>query len=192
MRRLFPAIVILFFTISVKAQFNPYEGYKGAVKAGVSYVHDFPGMSGAAVYAEYVAPFNEWLQGSAGIKRIQTGGSPRTGTIPEFTRATTIDFNLFVIPFRTESTHLKVGLGYSSSMYRIQRAYPEYEKNTLPGTHLEPVWRQTNLKGRSNGMSITGEYEYFFSGNLSIGARIQYTKGYQYVIAGGPFAAVRF
>jgi hypothetical protein len=192
MRRLLFVISALFLIGAVKGQQNPYDGYKGAVKTGLSYVHDFPGVKGAAVYVEYVAPFNEWLQGSIGIKRIQTGGSPRTSTIPEFTRATTFDFNVFIVPFRTENTHLKFGLGYSSSMYHINRAVAIYDKNAVNVIHSEPTWQSSQFKGRSNGMSLTGEYEYFFADNISLGARIQYTKGYQYVVCGGPFAAIRF
>jgi hypothetical protein len=192
MRRLLSFCIFLLSFVASYAQINQYDGYKGAIKTGVSYVHDFPGVKGAAVYVEYVAPFNEWLQGGVGIKRIQTGGSPRTNAIPEFTRATTFDFNVFIVPFRTENTHLKIGLGYSSSMYHINRAVAIYDKNVVNGAHTDPSWQTSELKGRSNGMSLTGEYEYFFADNISLGARIQYTKGYQYVICGGPFAAFRF
>ncbi len=191
MRRLSAFFALVFFANNINAQFNHYDGYKGAVKSGFSYVHDFPGVKGAAVYVEYVAPFNEWLEGSFGIKRLQTSGFPRTASIREFTRATTIDFNLLVVPFSTETTALKLGLGYTCSMYHARRASSQYDKNIPATIHSEPVWETTDLKGRSKGMTLTAEYEYFLSNNLSFGAKIQYTKGYQYVITGGPFAAIR-
>lgn len=192
MRRLSAIIALVIFTHISKAQVNHYDGYKGSVKSGLSYVHDFPGVKGAAVYVEYVTPFNEWLEGSFGVKRLQTSGFPRTSSIREFTRATTIDFNLLVVPFSSETTALKIGLGYTCSMYHARRASSQYDKNIPATTHSEPVWQTSDLKGSSRGMTLTAEYEYFLSGNLSFGAKIQYTKGYQYVITGGPFAAIRF
>jgi hypothetical protein len=191
MRRLLSFTIFLLSFIATYAQVNHYEGYKGAVKTGLSYVHDFPGVKGAALYVEAVVPINHWLQGSIGVKRIQTGGTPRTTSITEFTRATTIDLNVFVIPFSNETANFKLGLGCTSSMYHVQRAAALYDKNAPQGLHSDPIWQKTNFSGRSNGMTLTGEYEYFFSSNISLGARIQYTKGYQYVICGGPFAAFR-
>jgi hypothetical protein len=185
-------LAILFTTITL-AQTTAYEGYKGAVKAGLIYVHDFPGLNGAGLFAEFVAPFSDWIHGGVGIKRLETSGYPRTTMVKEFTKATTIDFTIYLVPVHTERHSLKVGLGYTSSQYNAKRSTPAYntDKNGV-NIASNTNWQPFIEKGRSGGMQFTGEYEYFFYNNLSTGVRIQYAKGYQYLVNGGPFVSYRF
>jgi hypothetical protein len=192
MRRLFLTIISSLSIFIVIAQSHPHEAYKGALKTGLSYVYDFPGVKGAAAYVEYVAPFNNRLQGAVGIKRIQTSGTPRSADIKEYTRATTIDFTFFIIPLRNATNSFKVGLGYSSSLFNIRRALLIYNKDITAESNSNKSWLQEDVKGRSNGMNITTELEHFFSNNISVGAKLQYTKAYQYVLCGGPFISCWF
>jgi hypothetical protein len=189
MKRLIICTSLIISIFRCHAQVNHYEACSGAIKTGIAYVKDFPGMKGGAVYVEYIAPINTWLQASVGVKRIQNIGYPRTTTIEEFTRATTLDATLFLIPVNTEKSALKIGLGYSSALYSIRRAYPTYTK-TATTTIIN--WETISSKGRSNGLTLAAEYEYFTDGPLSLGARMQYANAYQYVLMTGAFAAFRF
>jgi hypothetical protein len=190
-------IFFLLFTaiaFTAQAQTSFSENSMGAIKSGAGYVHDFPGLNGAGAFVEYSFPLNEWLQGGVGIKRIQTAGYPRTQTVKEYTKATTLDFNLLFVPFHTENSAFRIGAGYSFSFYNIRRSFAVYGVHTeSPSTSGPSSWLVQDGKGRVNGPSLMAEYEYYFENRFSMGARIMLGKAYiNNVVLGGPFVSVRF
>jgi len=178
------------FAVAANAQYGDGNGIAGgSIRAGAGYVHDFPGLSGTAVYAGYSFPLNDWLQGGVGVKHILTSGFPRTSTVREYTKANTIDFELLLVPIHTENAALKVGLGYTFSFYNIRRSYPVY---TLHDNQPADVsYPSVDSKGNVHGTRLIGEYEYYFGGSISAGARIEVAKAYSYVVIGGPFVAIK-
>ncbi len=166
------------------------ENNSGRIRAGVAYVHDFPGLNGAGAYAEYSFPLNDFIQGGAGIRRVQTGGYPRTPSVREYTMATSLDVHLLFALYHTESAAFRVGAGYSFSFYNIRRSYPVYTTHT--DTQAADIsWPQKDNRGRTNGVSLAAEYEYYFSNGFSAGAKISLCKAYSSVVMGGPFVAIR-
>ena len=175
---------------TANAQFNSDMTRGGAVKAGIAYVHDFPGVNGPGAFVEYSFPLNEWLQGGIGIRRVQTGGYPRTQTVHEYTKATALDFNLLFSPVHTDKFALRIGSGYSFSFYNIRRSYPVYVKSA--NSSAETVqWPQSDEKGKAHGISLLAEYEYYFNDNFSAGARVSVCKAYGNVVMGGPFVTIK-
>ncbi|MBS1666640.1 MAG: hypothetical protein JST58_04615 [Bacteroidetes bacterium] len=170
-----PFIVILFMLTMCHANAQ-FSGSSGMIKATAGYTHDFPGLNGYTVGAEYSFPLTEILQGSMGLKHADMQGFPRSSQAFEFTKATTLDFNMYWAPLRTENQLFRVGLGYSFSFYNIQRAYPlvvDYAtgKSTTWPTYLE--------KGRANGINVVAEYEYKLpSSHFSVGVRGALYKAY--------------
>ena len=165
------------------------ENTGGHIRMGAGYVYDFPGLNGAGAYAEYSFPLNDFIQGGVGIRRVQTSGFPRTTSVREYTKATALDFNLLFVPFRSSNAAFRIGAGYSFSFYNARRSYPVYAVHTdqSPAT---VSWPQADVKGRTSGISLLGEYEYYFSSAVSAGARIALCKAYGSVVMGGPFIAV--
>lgn len=167
------------------------ENSSGRVRAGIAYVHDFPGLNGAGAYAEYSFPLNDFIQGGAGIRRVQTAGYPRTASVREYTRATSLDVNLLFALFRTENAAFRIGAGYSFSFYNIRRSYPVYTTHADTQAADITSWPQKDTRGRTSGVSITAEYEYYFSNGFSAGAKISLCKAYGSVVMGGPFVGIR-
>ena len=129
------------------------------------------------------------LQGAIGVKLVNLNGFPRTPQVKEFTRATTLDFNVYFVPFATEVSELRIGAGYSFSFYNTRRSYPVI---TNHGGERETTWPVQDKKGRVSGMSLTGEYEYFLpETNFSVGCRASLFKAYDGVTFLGVFAGVR-
>ncbi|MEO6315499.1 MAG: hypothetical protein ABIU63_15820 [Chitinophagaceae bacterium] len=190
--RQFFFLLLMAITFTVRAQYGGDENFSSRIRAGVSYVHDFPGLNGLGAYAEFSFPLNEWIQGGVGIRRIETTGYPRTQTVREYTKATALDFNLLFVPVHTENAAFRIGAGYSFSFYTIRRSYPVYAAHSDPVASPEISWPQTDAKGRARGISLTAEYEYKLSDNFSAGAKISLCKAYGSVIMGGPFVAVKF
>ena len=192
MKKLF-LLLLTAISCAAQAQLSDYiENGRGSIKAGVSFVHDFPGLNGTALSGEYSFPLNEWIQGGIGVKRIQTSGFPRTASVNEYTKATTLDFNLLFAVYHDETSALSIGGVYSFSFYDIRRSYPVYgTHNAAPSTE-EATWQVQDSKSRGSGFGLIGEYEYYFPNNLSIGARVSLCKAYNHVLMGGPFAAIRF
>ena len=184
-------LLLMAVACTATAQYSGDENFSGRIRAGAGYVHDFPGLNGMGAYAEYSFPLNEWIQGGVGIRRIETGGYPRTQTVREYTRATALDFNLLFVPFHTENAAFRIGAGYSFSFYNIRRSYPVYASHADPVASPDISWPQTDSKGRARGISLTGEYEYNLSNNFSAGAKITLCKAYGSVIMAGPFVAVK-
>ena len=167
------------------------DNISGNIRAGVAYVHDFPGLNGKAAYIDYSFPLNEWLQGSAGIKRIETGGYPRTQTVREYTKATALDVSLLFVPLHTENTAVRIGAGYSFSFYNIRRSYPVYTAHNDPTSAPDVSWPQTDTKGNTHNVSLVGEYEHYFNNNFSAGVKVALCKAYGSVIMGGPFIGIK-
>ena len=166
-----------------------YPEHTVAIKAGGGYAHDFPGLNGYSVFAEASRPFNDRLQGAIGIKHINMSGYPRTTSVNEFTKATTIDFNLYFVALATEMSELRIGAGYSFSFYNIRRSIPVTDDH---GGYRETTWPVSDGKGRVSGFNLIGEYEYFLpETNFSIGCRASMFKAYDNVTFAGVFAGVR-
>ncbi len=176
-------------TASVSAQVSDNPATAASVQLGLGYVHDFPGLNGFGAQGGYSFPLAGWLQGEVGLKRIQASGYPRTTTIKEYTKSTTLDFNLLFVPFSNETGALKIGGGYSFVFYNLRRSYPVY---TDAGTSKALSWEPQDSRGMTNGCSLIGAYEYYVSENVTAGARVSLAKAYSgHVWMGGPFVAIK-
>ena len=183
-------VLMMAFAVAANAQYDDGNSIGGgSVRAGAGYVHDFPGLSGTAVYAGYSFPLNDWLQGGIGVKHILTSGFPRTNTVREYTKANTIDFELLLVPMHTENAALRLGLGYTFSFYNIRRSYPVY--TTHDNQPADVTYPSVDSKGNVHGARLVGEYEYYFGSSISAGARVEVAKAYSYVVIGGPFVAIK-
>ncbi|MEO5592969.1 MAG: outer membrane beta-barrel protein [Chitinophagaceae bacterium] len=184
-------LLLMAVACTAHAQYSGDENFGSRIRAGVAYVHDFPGLNGIGAYAEYNFPLNEWIQGGAGVRRVETGGYPRTATVREYTKATALDVNLLFVPFHTENAAFRIGAGYSFSFYNVRRSYPVYTAHTDQAAGIETSWPQMDAKGTTRGVSLMAEYEYNFSNNFSAGAKITICKAYGSVVMAGPFVAVK-
>jgi len=175
-------VVLLIFSIGkLQAQFSENSSM---LKAGVGYTHDFPGMNGYTAAAEYIFPLIENFQGAIGAKRANIAGYPRTNEVQEFTKATTLDFNFYWLPFHTETELFRIGLGYSFSFYNVKRAYPLIVDD---GGSKSTTWPSSQSKGRTRGINLIAEYEYKIPGSIiSIGARGALYKAYTRTYFIGP------
>ena len=182
------SLVILLVVICSKltAQ-NNFTETVSTVKIGAGYTRDFPGMSGFGITADYAHKLNDYLEGGFGFKRLDMSGYPRTSTVNEFTKATTLDFNIYYLPLVSESSSLKIGAGYSFSFYKTRRSYPVIE---TVGTEKSTAWPIQDAKGKSSGIIITAEYEYSFSPGLSLGVKGSFCKAYDRVFYIGPFVGI--
>ncbi|MEP7279873.1 MAG: hypothetical protein ABI813_14580 [Bacteroidota bacterium] len=183
-------LLLLATACTANAQYG-IDNSGGSIRAGIAYVHDFPGLHGEAAYLQYNFPLNEWLQGGIGAKRLQTAGYPRTQTVREFTKATTLDFSLLFVPLHTDNAALRIGAGYSFSFYKVRRSYPVYTAHADPSAASDISWPQTDAKGSTRGVGLTAEYEYYISRQFSAGASISLSKVYGTVVMGGPFVAFK-
>lgn len=186
----------VFFMLLIAASFSARaqsadENFSGRIRAGVAYTHDFPGLNGGSAFVEYSFPLNDWIQGGVGLRRVQTGGYPRTQTVREYTKATALDVNLLFALYHTEFAAFRVGAGYSFSFYNIRRSYPVYTAHGEGSTPEISSWPQTDSKGRTRGISLTAEYEYNISDRLTAGAKLSICKAYGTVVMGGPFVGVK-
>ena len=158
------------------------------LKLGGGYAKDFPGLSGYNLSAEYAYSLSDRLEGGFGLKHLNMSGYPRTATVNEFTKATTLDFNIYFLPLANESNVFKVGLGYSFSFYKTRRSYPVIETQ---GAEKATSWPVQDAKGRTSGIILSGEYEYIFPSNLSLGIKASLCKAYDQVFCIGPFLGIR-
>lgn len=161
---------------------------RNVLRIGGGYSKDFPGLSGYAVTGEYAYSLSDRLEGGFGVKRLNMSGYPRTASVNEFTKATTLDFNLYFLPLGNESSVLKIGLGYSFSFYKTRRSYPVIETR---GAEKETSWPVQDAKGRTSGIVLSGEYEYVFPSNFSLGLKATLCKAYDQVFLIGPFMGLR-
>ncbi|MBC7829357.1 MAG: hypothetical protein H7122_16540 [Chitinophagaceae bacterium] len=183
------SLVILLIAICchVHAQ-NYFSESFGTLKAGVGYAKDFPGLSGYAITGEYTYPLSENLEGGFGFKRLNMSGYPRTSTVNEYTRATTIDFNIYFLPIVNETNIFRIGAGYSFSFFRTRRSYPLAQTQ---GEQKMISWPVQDASGRLSGLIVTGEYEYLLSSNLSLGIKASLCKAYDRVFYIGPYVGIR-
>lgn len=185
------SVFLFLAAITSQAQFNNnFTENFGSVKLGAGYVQDFPGLGGYGIMGEFSVNMNDRLEGAIGIKRMAMQGYPRTTTVQEYTRATTIDFNVFYLPVHTEMNIVRVGLGYAFSSYAIRRSYPV---TTGSGIEKQTNWPVQDKKSRASGVSLIGEYEYLIPNtNLSVGMRAALYKAYDRVSYIGSFVGLRF
>lgn len=170
-----------------QAQSN-FSDRPASIKIGSGYSKDFPGMDGYAVHAEYTYSLHQMLEGGFGVKRINMTGNPRTETINEYTRATTLDFNIYLLPLSNNRNMLKIGVGYSFGFYKTRRSYPVIETR---GTEKITSWPVQDASGRSTGITFSGEYEYLFPETFSLGIKASLCKASDRVFYVGPFVGVR-
>jgi hypothetical protein len=183
-----------FFVLLLAATFTTHaqvENTSGRLRAGAAYTHDFPGLTGFGATLEYNFPLNDVIQGSIGIRHIETAGYPRTSTVQEYTKANSIDFNLLFALFHTDNAAFRLGAGYSFSLYKVRRSYPVYAVHGVDAVP-EVSWPQADAKGNARGISLSGEYEYYFRNGISAGAKVAVCKAYGTVVMGGPFIAFAF
>ncbi|HEX4375157.1 MAG TPA: hypothetical protein VHZ50_17760, partial [Puia sp.] len=84
----FIVLLLIFCMGKLQAQ---YSENSATFKVGVGYTHDFPGLNGYTAAAEYISPTVSSLQGAVGLKRADLTGFPRTNSVQEYTKATTLD-----------------------------------------------------------------------------------------------------
>jgi len=182
------ATAIQVSSIQVKAQSYFETENIGTFKIGAGNTHDFPGLNGYTIAGEFSKNIADRFQAGFGLKLINLNGYPRTQQVKEYTKAKTIDFNLFYIPFQTETQQFKIGLGYSFSMYNARRSYPISHTPDIPTID----WPVQDLKGRTSGASVLAEYEYTpFESMFTYGIRAAIYKAYDRVFYVGPFVGVR-
>ncbi|MBC7848077.1 MAG: hypothetical protein H7Y31_00005 [Chitinophagaceae bacterium] len=185
MKRVF---IFLLCTISISANAQ-FSTNSSSINLAAGWVQDFPGLSGIGLTGEYRMSIADGWEGGVGAKRLIMKGFPRTASAEEYTKSTTIDFNLYYLPLNTESNIVRVGAGYAFSFYQIRRSFPVTA--TIAG-EKQTSWPVQDNKGRTSGMSVMGEYEHlFYNSNLSLGVRAAWYKAYDRVIYVGPFVNVR-
>jgi len=166
-----------------------YDQPSTSVKIGAGYAHDFPGLNGYSTFAEVSRPISDRFKGAFGVKMNNMSGYPRTATVHEYTKSTTLDFSLYFVPLATEWSEVRIGAGYSFSFYNTRRSYPVITRHA---TGITTDWPVQDKKGRTSGATVTAEYEYLLTDNFSLGARASYFKAYDGVTFAGVFGAVRF
>jgi hypothetical protein len=172
------------------AQAQDYSEYNNSIKLGGGYTHDFPGLNGYTVFAEASRYMSDKLKGAVGLRSSNLQGYPRTQQVQEYTKSTGIDFTLYFVPVTNDVHELRIGAGYSFSFYKIRRSYPVIADH---GGSAITNWPVQDSKGRSSGLNVVGEYEYFIPGtNFSAGLRASVFKAYDKVGFVGVFGAMTF
>lgn len=182
-------IFSILLSIQAEAQYSNFIETSSSIKIGAGYTHDFPGLNGYTITGEVTFPFAPHFEGGIGLKKIDLSGTPRTSQVQEYTKANTLDFNLYYVPIHTEIHTLRFGLGYAFSAYKIRRSYPVF-----PNTASEKPtsWPIQYTKSRTSGVNILAEYEYELpSSPLSLGLRAALYKAYDRVSFVGAYVAYR-
>lgn len=157
-------------------------------KVHAGYAHDFPGLNGVVGGVEVNRVLSERLEGGFGVKRYALSGNPRTHIVNEYTKATTLDFNLYFVALNAEAHRLKVGAGYTFAFYNIRRSYPVIHG---AGNSNTVEWPLADRKSRTSGITISGEYEYRAPGsNISVGLKGMLGKAFDQVSSVGPFISL--
>ena len=173
--------ILLCYSASLQAQFTEPSG---TIKAGLGYTHDFPGVNGYTFAADYNFKLIPHLEGGIGVKHADMRGYPRTNLVQEYTKANTLDFNLYWAPLQSDEQVFRIGLGYSFSFYDIKRAYPII---TGTGDSKATSWPSQISHGRATGINLVAEYEYIIPGSgVSIGVRGALYKAYDRTYFIGP------
>lgn len=181
---------LLAISLCSRAQYSDsYQDNTGNLKIGAGFTHDFPGLNGYTVRGEFSKAFNQYLEGAFALQRVSLNGHPRTTSVKEYTKATTLEMAVNLLPVNTAEHVIRVGVGYSFSFYNIRRSYPVIHGE---GEDKNTVWPVQDKKGRISGMTFSGEYEYFLpESNISLGVRASLFKGYDQVTYIGPFIGFR-
>ncbi|HEX4373921.1 MAG TPA: hypothetical protein VHZ50_11515, partial [Puia sp.] len=109
---------------------------------------------------------------------------PRTNSVQEYTKATTLDLNLYWVPLQSETELFRVGLGYSFSFYNINRAYPLVVNEN--GAKSITFSSQKTV-GKTRGINLIAEYEYKIPTTIiSVGLRAAMYKAYTQTYFLGP------
>lgn len=175
----------LFLSLFSQAQFGSGSENSTSLHLHAAYTHDFPGLNGYTISGEVIHDMTDFLKAGLAVKRVNLAGYPRTATAREFTKATTIDLNAYVVPFKNDIHEINVGVGYAFSFYKIQRSFP------LSQPDKTITWPIVNEKGRVRGLSLMLSYAYHVPESaLSFGVRGSLFRAYDGVSAIGPFAAI--
>jgi hypothetical protein len=157
-------------------------------KAAFGYTHNFPGMNGYTLAGEYIFPLAGQFEGGIGAKYAGLSGYPRTQLVNEYTKATTLDFNLYWVPLRSDAQLFRIGIGYSFSFYNIKRAYP-----LLSADGKSTEWPSYEDKGRATGINVIAEYEYQLPNSpFSFGLRGALYKAYDRTYFVGPVVGYKW
>jgi hypothetical protein len=188
MKRVLIAI-LLFCSVLAKSQSYSVIDRIGTIKVGAGYAQDFPGVAGLGISGEVTFQLMERFEGGIGFKRLSMQGYPRTESVQEFTKANTVDFNIYYLPVVNENSVLRVGLGYALSSYNIRRSFPVVNTGGID----KLTYPTKDEKGRTKGGSVIVEYEYFMpNSNFSFGVRGAWFKAYDRALYLGPFVGLSF
>ncbi len=181
--------IVLLLAICVGRLQAQFTENNGIIKAGLGYTHDFPGLNGYTAAFEYAFPLIQNFEGAIGGKHADIAGYPRTTQVQEYTKANTIDFNIYWLPYQTEATLFRIGLGYSFSFYNIKRAYPLIvDKDGSKTT----TWPSQQSTGRTRGVNLIAEYEFKIPNTaISVGLRGALYKAYTRTYFLGPMLGVQ-
>lgn len=183
MKRVLSVLLFIAFVNNILAQ-----DARPTLRFGAAYSHDFPGLNGFTGSAEFVHPLIAGFEGGLGVKRVHMQGTPRTHEVTEFTKATTVDLNLYFLPVQLEQHNLRIGMGYSYTFYQIQRSFPTMNET---GDKVAS-WNVQSQKGKGRGFGFSLEYEYLLpESNISFGLRAAIYKAYDQVTGVGPFMGIR-
>lgn len=182
-------ILVILLSLQAQAQYSNFIETTTSIKIGGGYTHDFPGMNGYTITGEVTFPFASHFEGGIGLKKIDLSGTPRTAQVQEYTKANTLDFNLYYVPIHTEIHTVRLGLGYAFSSYKIRRSYPVFGTTT---SEKPTSWPVQDSKSRTSGVNVLAEYEYELpSSPLSLGLRAALYKAYDRVSFVGAYVAYR-
>jgi hypothetical protein len=189
--KLFWSVLFTIAANTALAQFQAYDADDrlSAFRLGAGFTHDFPGMNGYTVLGEYARRLGNRIEIAAGGKFINTQGYPRTKTVQEYTRAFTLDVNLFFLPVRTEVHTVRLGVGNAFTFYRLRRAFPLITEH---GGEQVTNWGSEDGKGSQRTFSVIADYEYALREGLGVGLRGALYSAKEKTIFIGPYIAMKF
>jgi hypothetical protein len=180
------SFLLICLALGANAQFDESSSQ---IKAGIGYALEFPGLPGYGASLEYSLPVVSSLRAGLGTRFVNLSGYPRTDLVNEFTRAETIDFNFYWLPFSSDRQEITLGIGYSFCFYSIRRAYPIMDGENGKVTD----WFVKESSGRSSGVNLFCEYAYHFPNSpFSAGLRAGWYKSYAQIYYLGPVIGYQF
>lgn len=182
-------VCLLAATLFVKAKAQ--DDIRGTIKATAGFTQDFPGLNGYTLAGEYILPVATHWDASVGAKYADMSGHPRTPTVGEYTKARSLDFNLYWVPVRTETQILRIGVGFTFSTYDINRSYPIYTQQADGKPSVS--WPAQRSSGLAEGVNFIVDYEYLLPNTpYSIGVRGALYKAYDRTWFIGPTVGYRW
>jgi hypothetical protein len=173
--------LLLFIVLKAQAQDDRSVPSLG-MAAG--YSHEFPGLNGYTLAAEYNLVSFSAFEGAMGIKYTNLNGYPRTTQINEFTRAYSVDFIGYWLALEDGPSQVRIGMGYSFSVFSIQRSYPTYPPDSLEKT---ATWHPQAAKGTTSGPDLILSYQYGIAhSGIFLGLRAAIYKAYKPTYFLGP------